>query len=263
MAEFHEVIAMHYRQEELPFVKKMRKVIDDLDQCPVYLTEFLTLREQQIVQSLLAKTFFHQMVYGGHTKAERCRILLSADDLRTEPTLSTHEIACLDVSIKKGAVPLRHADYLGAILGLGMKREVIGDIRLTENGAFVFCSTRIVDFLLREWHQAGRNAITLALLDDVDESLFKQPAIKEMTVTVKSLRLDAVVGHAFSMSRTKATEPIRAGLISVNHVTTTDVTTEIALGDIIRFRGNGRATVIAIGAKSKKDRIFLTIGRYQ
>ena len=39
-----------------------------------------------------------------------------------------------------------HKDYLGSILGLNIKRELLGDILVYENGAYVIVSEKISDF---------------------------------------------------------------------------------------------------------------------
>lgn len=48
-----------------------------------------------------------------------------------------------------------HRDYLGAILGLGIRREWVGDILVQAHGAFVFCLPS-VEPELRTLEQVGR-----------------------------------------------------------------------------------------------------------
>ena len=44
-----------------------------------------------------------------------------------------------------------HRDYLGAILGLGIRREWVGDILVQEHGAYVFCLPSVVKTLAEKY----------------------------------------------------------------------------------------------------------------
>ena len=81
---------------------------------------------------------------------------------------------------------------------------------------------------------------------------------KHISDTVASLRLDNIVSSAFSMSRTKAEAGIRGGSVYVNHMEVLDLDFQIKEGDLINFRKKGRARLIEIGGKSKKNRIRIT-----
>lgn len=43
---------------------------------------------------------------------------------------------------KKFADELTHRDFLGTLMGLGIKRETIGDILTDDNCGYVFCEKR-------------------------------------------------------------------------------------------------------------------------
>ena len=81
------------------------------------------------------------------------------------------------------------------------------------------------------------------------------------TFTVASLRLDAVTGGLFRLSRTAAAEQIRLGLVQLNYEPCLRVDAEIREGDVISLRGKGKGTVTEIGGKSRKDRLFVTAER--
>ena len=83
-----------------------------------------------------------------------------------------------------------------------------------------------------------------------------------MTFTVKSLRLDAVAGNLFGLSRTAAAELIRAGAVSLNYVPCLRVDAPISEGDVLSIRGRGKGAVTAIGGQSRKDRTFLEAELY-
>ena len=150
-----------------------------------------------------------------------------------------------------------HRDYLGAILGLGIRREWLGDIQVDGEDCWVFCLASVESTLLRELEKVGRVSVKC---ESVPLSAVPEQKIetKELHFTVKSLRVDAVAGELFSLSRTAAAEKIRLGELSLNYSVCTKVDAEIREGDILSLRGHGKGSVTEVGGKSKKDRLFVT-----
>jgi RNA-binding protein YlmH len=149
-----------------------------------------------------------------------------------------------------------HRDYMGAALGLGIGREWLGDIRLVEDGAYVFCLPSVERLLVEELDKVGRVGVKAAscALGDIPPLERK---VKRVTFTVKSLRLDAVVGAMFGLSRTAAAELIRMGAATVNYEPCLHVDAPVKVGDVISLRGHGKGTLVQEGGKSRKDRQFL------
>ena len=149
-----------------------------------------------------------------------------------------------------------HRDYLGAILGLGITRESLGDIRIEDEVACVFCLSTVEPLLRDELAKVGRCGVTGAscALEDVPPPVRR---VKALSFTVKSLRLDAVAASLFGLSRTAAAEQIRMGLVSLNYDLCDRTDTPVEPGDVISLRGHGKGQVKALGGRSKKDRLFV------
>ena len=149
-----------------------------------------------------------------------------------------------------------HRDYLGAALGLGITRESLGDIRIFEDTAYVFCLPTVEPLLLEELKKVGRVSVTASpcALESVPAPLVR---VKALSFTVKSLRLDAVTGSLFGLSRTAAAERIRMGLVSLNYSVCEKTDATVAAGDVISLRGQGKGRLTAVGGRSKKDRLFV------
>ena len=81
--------------------------------------------------------------------------------------------------------------------------------------------------------------------------------------TVASLRLDSIVSSAFALSRAKAAEAIRRGIVSVNSVEALKVDQEISEGDRIVVRGKGKAVLAEAGGRSRKDRVIVTFNLFK
>ncbi len=149
-----------------------------------------------------------------------------------------------------------HRDYLGAILGLGVGRESLGDIRIQEDVAYVFCLPPVEPLLLEELKKVGNVSVTPSAcsLGDVPAPIVR---VKTLSFTVKSLRLDAVTGAMFGLSRTAAAEAIRMGLANLNYAVCEKTDAPVTEGDVISLRGHGKGRLKAVGGRSKKDRLFV------
>ena len=154
-----------------------------------------------------------------------------------------------------------HRDYLGAILGLGIERDRIGDIVIDGDKAYVFCMTSVVSTLLKELDKVGRCGVRVCEIP-LNEVPAQKKNVKMMSFTVKSLRLDAVAGDIFGISRTQAAELIRLGAVSLNYSVCEKTDAPVGEGAVISIRGKGKGRVAEIGGKSKKDRLFITAERY-
>ena len=153
-----------------------------------------------------------------------------------------------------------HRDWLGAVLALGIGREWVGDILAEGETAYLYCLPSVREHLLLSLDRVGRwgakaEAITL------EEVPSRQQELRERTFSVKSLRLDAVCGGMFSLSRTAAAEAIAAGLVSLNYEPCLKTDAGVKAGDVISLRGKGKGWVLSAGDReSKKGRLFVTVG---
>ena len=156
---------------------------------------------------------------------------------------------------------LSHRDYLGSILGLGIERRLTGDILVRDDGADIFIVPEIADFLLREYHQAGRAAVKTGVVaaGDVIIPELRCEIIKD---TVSSVRLDSVVSSAFRISRNTAAEAVRSGLVSVDHAECLKVDAKVEEGSVLVLKGKGKAILEEIGNESKKSRTWIRIKRF-
>ena len=85
---------------------------------------------------------------------------------------------------------------------------------------------------------------------------------EELTDTLASNRLDNVVSALMNTSRSKATEVINRGFVSVNHLAVTKTDFEIEEGDILSLRGGGRFIADSLSDKSRKGRIIFKYRKF-
>lgn len=148
-----------------------------------------------------------------------------------------------------------HRDYLGAVLGLGIDRGKIGDIRIGEDGAIMYALSDIAPFIVENLNQAGRTKLDVKLGDQLKSI---ESTAKQKRITVASMRADAIISSALNMSRGKSTALIESEKVFVNWKLATK-SQMVSVGDTITVRGTGRVTVNAQCGKSKKEKIVLEI----
>ena len=154
-----------------------------------------------------------------------------------------------------------HRDYLGAILGLGIRREWVGDILVQAHGAFVFCLPS-VEPELRTLEQVGRAGVKAAAVPLAAVPV-PERKVRPVTFTVQSARLDAVVSGMFRLSRTSAAAQIRAGAVHLNYAECLRPDAPVAPGDVLSLRGAGKGAVTEVGGQSRKGRQFVTAELWQ
>ena len=162
-----------------------------------------------------------------------------------------------------GDAALSHRDILGSLMGLGLTREVLGDILLPQPGLCQVVVLRdAAPILLSQWASAGR---WKAGLQEVSLTrLTPRPAqVKTIRDTVATLRLDAVTACGFSLSRSKAAALIASGKVALNHRECLKADRPVAEGDVLTCRGLGKCVVKEVPGQSKKGRTMLVMERYQ
>lgn len=225
-------------------------------------TGFLDLRQRSLAERLWGtlsrgNADVRCRFFGGYEEAERTIALFLPDYAEEDAAPLTVIRAAAPAAGRR----LTHRDYLGSLTGLGIRREMIGDILVNDSGADIIVLEEIRDFLLYHYDKAGRTSLSLEALS-LDQLRVPHLPTAELKDTVASLRLDNVIACAFSLSRAKAAEAVRAGLVFVNSMQAEKVDSPVKEGDKLVLRGKGKAYLKEVGGKTRKDRIFITIQKY-
>lgn len=197
--------------------------------------------------------------FGGYADSERRRLVIYPDYFISQTIEPA--IACLAVTVPKAnAGDLTHRDYLGAILGLGLKREKLGDLLVGGDGCQVITLPELADFVRLNLTKVANCNVTVAVIDPEQLNI---PNRREKTIraTVASLRLDAVAALGFGESRTRMAREIKAERVKVNWKPVTNPDTAVNPGDIIAIRGRGRVTFKELSGQSKKGRQGIVLTR--
>ena len=226
-------------------------------------TGFLSPAEQAVSADLLMAAAPRQgVLFGGYPEAERKLWAFLPDWLEEETWQESEDcpVCALEAKVS-GMASLTHRDYLGSLMGLGLTREKIGDILITEAGAQVLVLRETLPILLAQWEKAGRYPVKLREIPLSDLSPARGE-VKKIRDTVATLRLDAVASSGFSTSRSKASALIESGRVAVNHREVLKSDRAVAEGDVISCKGLGKFVIKEVSGLSKKGRIMIVLERY-
>ena len=211
-------------------------------------SEFLTPAEQISLQDPSISPIF----FGGDGDCERKMAFFLPswlEEIHPEEAISA-------ISIVPSFGTPGHRDYLGSVLSLGIRRECIGDLRITPEGAYLFCQKNLADYLILNLSHVGGCGVKCREL-----SLSQMPPLhreyRAVSFTVQSPRLDAVCAGMFRLSRSAAATQITAGNVQVNYVVCLRSDSPMHPGDIVTLRGYGKGTLCDFGGTSRKGRTFL------
>ena len=196
---------------------------------------------------------------GGYEAAER-KILAAGDEAESGPAEAPISVVAVAPKSEKFSEELTHRDYLGAILGLGIERSLIGDILVRDRRAWVFCLSSAAELLVSSLTQVRRTAVTAEISSlDVPEL---QPRYANLRLNIASERLDAVTAAFAGLSRGQADQLFRAEKVFVNGRTATDRSARLRAGDILSVRGFGKAVYDGIEHETRKNRLWVILRKY-
>ena len=184
--------------------------------------DFLSPEEQSHAASFFRRNASQgAFLYGGYEEAERRMPVFMPDytEVTDEDSLIRYfleypeqcPLRVLDIVIPPAekTVP-GHRDYLGALMGLGIKRTKVGDIIVGAHGAQIVVAEK-----------------------------------EEREYNVSSPRLDNVVSAVFSVSRKSSQEAISRGLVFIDGIQTMKPDQQLKEGQklVLRGSGNGNSDV--------------------
>lgn len=242
------------------------KVLDRFILCEkakkLTITDFLDPRLQSIVSKCLeADNIDNYLFYGGYAGAERAVVAFCPSDMRAteEPELAgLFKILKISLMHREN---VNHRDYLGALMGLGIKREKVGDILVKDDYCLVIVHNDMADFIRYNLDKVGNVKVQVDFQEMESLSAY-EPKVKDIRTTVASLRLDSVASAGFGMSRSKVADFIKAEKVNLNWEIMPSVTKTVKEGDIISIRGKGRVVLQEVGKTTKKDRISVYLKKF-
>ena len=172
----------------------------------------------------------------------------------------------LKISIDSRFREYSHKDFLGSLMGLNIKRELMGDLILeSENkqiSGYIPVSEKIVDYIISELKQIGRATCEIEIIDTENKNNLPQYKYDDKLITIPSKRLDSIVSTITNLSRTKVIEPIEKGKVLVDYVEEKDKSKMLEIGSLITIRGFGKYKLFLEKGETKKGKERILVKKY-
>lgn len=207
-------------------------------------------------QMRLAGQLPNASAFGGYEGAERRMVRFGyADEGEPWP------IACVLVEPKslRFAEEWSHRDVLGALMSLGIERDVLGDLRLRDKRCYVFCREEMAQHV-QSLESVRRTSVTCRLLSDPGD--LPRPEKRLDRLTVISPRVDAVVAELAGLSRAKAAELVQRQRVFVAGQICLDPSRKLKENEVFSIHGVGKFRFCGERGTSKKGKVYLEIERW-
>ena len=224
-------------------------------------TRFLEPSTLAAVNAAASRAGVKVALWGGYEGAERCVAAFYAGD---PPEAGDWPVVALRLQWNGKFANPGHRDLLGAMMGLGIEREMTGDIAMGTYRdapcAYLFALEEVADYIAANLDSAGLASLKVSVATETPQLI--PPEGESLRLTVQQQRLDAVLAAACRLSRGEAQRLIAAGLVKLNHVPQLRPDARLSEGDLISARGYGRVKVTAFQGESRRGRQVVQVFRY-
>ncbi len=229
-------------------------------------TDFLDMYQLSLVRTYLKKNnITNYKLYGGYEEAER-KILLVYPENEDEIAISKQieellKIVRIKVSEEEKG-KYSHRNYLGGIIKLGLKREKVGDIVVSPDGADIIVVKEFAEILLKELPSLTRFQNSKISIHNIKELHKQEIKVEDVKIIVPSLRLDTVVSDLARTSRSKAVQIIKQERVFINGQNETKVSKQLKLADLLTIRGKGRFIIKEVTGTTRSGRQVVRVEKY-
>lgn len=229
-------------------------------------TDFLDMYQISLVENFLRKIRFENyQLFGGYEESER-KILIIYPKKYNDRMIEKNYGKML--KIVRVELPeeeygkYSHRNYLGGIVKLGLKREKVGDILVSNDGADIIVVEDFAEILKKELPSLTRFERSRISMEELSNIRKKEIKIEEVSIIVPSLRLDNIVSDLARTSRSKATQIISQERVFINGQNETKLSKQLKLNDVITIRGKGRFVIKEFTGTTRSGRIVIRIEKY-
>lgn len=239
----------HFKGEEV-FVKKVLEYVDQAiyrQRC--ICTKFLNPYHRSIVKSIVGNNEELVVLEEGLIEGSESKKVIIAPSfyqIRKED----FSIVLVKIGYAKHFDTLQHKDVLGALMSLGVKRELFGDIVEHQDDFYLAIDEAMYPFVKENITKIKRSKVHISRSDEIVSNV-QEYAIKSFIVS--SVRLDKVVASFYKIPRNKAVEYIQSGFVKVNHKEVVEIHYLCNNKDIISLKRHGRVLFMNTGRITKSD----------
>ncbi len=221
-------------------------------------SDFLSLAEQSV---LLGNAPYNCRLWGGYEAAERKLALF--DEWHDEHIEADEQLVLIKIAPvnAKFSDALTHRDFLGSLMNMGLRRECFGDIVLQGNTAYLFCMAEVREYVLQNIDRVKHTTVKTELVQSLPAEITERATVQ--SYSVNSLRLDALIGAVYKLSRSEAKDLIEAeGKAYINGRETQNAAAQVCDGDMVSLRGYGRFRYEGTSGETRKGRLRVDLKVY-
>lgn len=264
-----EILSKYEGEEDKLLVSKLLDKIEFVEKRnSVENTDFLDIHQRGILERVLKIVKYkNYMIYGGYENAERTMIILYPEKLETVFENNYFDYNNI-LQVIRIILPnemrgkYSHRDYLGAVIKVGIKREKVGDIIVSLDGADIIATKEMASYLTTSLSELTRFSKSNFEMHKIEELNIAPPKTEIINIIVPSMRMDSIVSEMIRTSRSKAMEYIEAERVFINSELVTKNAKMLKENDMITIRGKGRFKINKILNSTKKGNLVIEIEKY-
>lgn len=214
-------------------------------------SKFLSVEEQAQLKKTNNIIFFPD-------DCERRRAIINNNQNNDKDDLINNYISIIKITYNKKFGCLTHRDVLGALIGLGIKRECIGDI-LVDDDIYVYVVKEMQKYIMNNLSFVGRVSVMCDICDIDELKNINMENYIEKTIIVSSYRLDNIISEICCLSREKAKQYIILKNVKINGIINVNPDYNVKIDDLISIHRFGRVIVKEEINKTKKDKYVLKV----
>lgn len=249
-------IKQHFRVDEGPIIDQIDDwIVQAADQYRPVISPFLNPRQRYIAQTLVNSNDNVKLAaFGGWDNAEMKRLLFFPGYY--EPHNEDFDLTCLEIDYPQKFAELHHRQIMGTLLGEGLERSSFGDIVTDGRHWQVAVTETMAQFVKERIDHIGKIKVKWKPAGELVQAVSDW---EQVTTTVSSLRIDAVIAAAFNYSRNRAKQLLEHGLVQINWEEMQRPDYMVGEHDMLSVRHAGRIRMDQIGAITRKNKQRITL----
>ena len=264
-----EILSKYEGEEDKLLVSKLLDKIELVDKKNnIENTDFLDIHQRGILERVLKTVKYkNYIIYGGYENAERTMIILYPEKLETVFEKDLFDYNSI-IQVLRITLPneirgkYSHRDYLGAVIKVGIKREKVGDIIVSIDGADIIATKEMVSYLSASLSELTRFSKSNFEIHKIEELNMLPPKTEMINIIIPSMRIDSIVSEIIRTSRSKAMDFIETERVFINSELVTKNAKILKENDLITVRGKGRFKINKILNSTKKGNLVVEIEKY-
>lgn len=206
--------------------------------------------------------------FGGQEESDAsCLFLLpdffSLSDFKKDLEKGTSIISCLHIFPKneKYAEELTHRDVLGSLMSLGFERDEFGDILIQGYDVYLFLLDANASVISDELKKIRNTYIKIEKIPPALCPIHRE--FDEREIRIPSLRIDAILGEVFHLSRSATEELLSGKNVFLSGETITEKDFKVKGNSRISVRGYGKFVFLGVIGESKKGKLIASVKIYK